>query len=158
MCACERCIYYIGLINALIIYTYMHTCTCLNHVLETLNMTWVFLYKTLSKVYWSLAGAQDAIRLDIIELIGLGTTCCCELVVLCDWGRCFASILKFGGCGITRQRVVSWLLGGGGGGGGVAVWATRDALVSYVDTPPLFGSSPALPISWGLQPHRWATP
>ena len=27
-----------------------------------------------------------------------------------------------------------------------------------MDTPPLFSCSPALPISWGLQPHRWATP
>ena len=26
-----------------------------------------------------------------------------------------------------------------------------------MDMPPLSGCSPALPISWGLQPHRWAT-
>ena len=30
--------------------------------------------------------------------------------------------------------------------------------VNWVDRPLLFSCSPALPISWGLQPCRWATP
>ena len=40
---------------------------------------------------WSLAGALSAISLDITEFRA-GNRCCCELVVLCDWGRCLVAV------------------------------------------------------------------
>ena len=58
----------------------------------------------------------------------------------------------------VASPISGWCHGCWVGGSGVAARAVWDALVSWVDTPPLSGSNPALPISWGLQSHRWATP
>ena len=114
-------------------------------------MTWVSFIRLLAGC-WSLAGALDAISLDITEFRA-GNHCCCELVVLCDWGCCFASFV--------------WWLWHCPSVGGVMVagwWGWGCSLGCTGCTHELGGHATALrqqprpPHLVGLQPHRWATP
>ena len=66
---------------------------------------------------WSLAGALDTISLDITEFRA-GNLCCYELVVLCDWGRCFASFVWWLW---HRPSAGGVMVAGWGGGGGVGL-------------------------------------
>ena len=61
-----------------------------------------------------MAGALDAIGLDITTFRA-GNHCCCELVVLCDCGRCFATFVW---CLSHRPSAGGVMVAGGGGGGG----------------------------------------
>ena len=61
-----------------------------------------------------MADALGAISLNITKFRA-GNHCCFELVVLCDWGRCFASFVWWLWHHPSAGGVM--LLGGGGGGG-----------------------------------------